>query len=619
MIKTAVILAAGMGKRIREKSGDMPKGFLAFDEKPMVQYSIEKLLNAGVTKILIGTGYKSESYEELKKQYPQIECVYNEKYETTGSMYTLYLLKNYIHEDFLLLESDLLYEKSALNILLTHKMQDVILASQFTNNGDEVFVEVSSTNSLVNMTKNKEELENIAAELVGITKLTYSTFQQLCIKVKGMLQKQQLMDYEAALVEIARQKEIYVEICQDLVWCEVDDEQHLKWAVDVIYPMIKAREHVPRMIERTILLNPGPATTTDTVKYAQVVSDICPREEEFGQILDWISNELTKLVADPNYYTSVLFGGSGTAAVEAIISSIVGNEKIIIINNGAYGERMCKIANVYELDYIEYKSPAIDRINLINLEQLIRHSDQKIAHLAVVHCETTTGMLNPIKEIGGLCKKYEINMIVDAMSSFAAIPIDMKEMNIGYLAASSNKNLQGMAGVSFIIAECQRLHKCKKIKPRSLYLHLYDQFEYFQRTQQMRFTPPVQTIYALKQAIIETKYEGISRRYDRYSKSWETLINGIEKLGLTHLVHKDHHSKIITSIIEPNSPNYDFYQMHDYFASKGFTIYPGKLDKLGTFRIANIGNITYKDMEQFIDLLDLYIKGLQGGEEYFKS
>lgn len=363
-------------------------------------------------------------------------------------------------------------------------------------------------------------------------------------------------------------------------------------------------------IKRMILLNPGPATTTDSVKLAQIVPDICPREKEFGYLMQYISTELTRLVADPDHYTSVLFAGSGTAAVESIISSVTNDGVVVIIENGAYGKRMCEIAEAYGIPYLVFKNPPDKAIDLDALEQVIQTSKQAISHLAVVHHETTTGLLNNIQEIGELCRRHQIDMIVDAMSSFAAIPIQMKDMNISYLASSSNKNIQGMAGVSFVIAKKEKLESIKHQKPKNYYLNLYAQYKYFSEKLQMRFTPPVQTLYALKQAIEEIKQEGVTARYERYTKSWETLINGITRLGLTYIVPPIYHSKIVTSIVEPDCATYDFQEMHDYFYNNGIVIYPGKLNGLNTFRIANIGDITYQDIETFLALLDGYLRSI---------
>lgn len=362
------------------------------------------------------------------------------------------------------------------------------------------------------------------------------------------------------------------------------------------------------LVKRNILLNPGPATTSDGVKYAQVVPDICPREKEFGDIMQYISDELTCFVANPKEYTTVLFGGSGTAAVESILSSVIGEDLVLIINNGAYGSRMCQIAKVYQLNYIEFQNPFDVALDFVTLENLIQKSPYKISYLAVVHNETTTGLLNNVSVIGKICKKYNIDLIVDAMSSFGAIPIDMNQMNISYLAASSNKNLQGMPGVSFVVAHKAKLEATKNLNRRSFYLDLYSQYEYFIKTHQMRFTPPVQTLYALKEAIFQTKAEGIENRYERYKKSWKVLIDGISKLGLKYLVNENNHSKIITAILEPENKNYDFNKMHDYFYNSGITIYPGKVGDLDTFRVANIGEITYKDIQSFLSMLEQYLK-----------
>lgn len=361
---------------------------------------------------------------------------------------------------------------------------------------------------------------------------------------------------------------------------------------------------------RRILLNPGPATTTDSVKYAQIVPDICPREKEFGDVMKFICEELTRFVADVKNYTTVLFGGSGTAAVEAMLSSIVGQEAIIIINNGAYGKRMCQIAEIYGLNFIEYQDLCYDSINLEALESAIKNTKTKISHVAVVHNETTTGLLNDIEAIGVLCNKYDIDLIVDAMSSYGAIPINMDKMNIAYLASSSNKNIQGMPGISFVIANKHKLEATKEVKPRNLYLNLYMQYKYFLENSQTRFTPPVQTLYALKQAIIELQNETIEKRYERYSKSWERLVEGITKLGLKYLVDKKNHSKIITSIVEPQCDKYNFNEMHYYFYKEGITIYPGKINNMKIFRIANIGDICERDIESFLSLLQIYLQSI---------
>jgi len=360
-------------------------------------------------------------------------------------------------------------------------------------------------------------------------------------------------------------------------------------------------------ITRNVLLNPGPATTTDTVKLAQAIPDICPREQEFGDLMEYCATEITKLVGDPKEYATVLFGGSGTATVEAILNSVIPDSgKVLIIDNGAYGKRMCQITNVYKIPTVVFEASSIVPLDLNALESLIENTEG-LTHLAMIHHETTTGLLNDITAVGKICKNHSISFIVDSMSGFAAIPVDMKSMNIDYLAASSNKNIQGMAGIGFAICDKTVLETTASIPMRSLYLNLYAQYAYFEKTHQTRFTPPVQTFYALKQAIVETLEETVEGRYARYTKSWETLLNGLSTLNLEYLIDKEHHSRIITSIIEPKTEAYNFNEMHDYFFERGFTIYPGKVNNYDTFRISNIGQIDYKDIEAFLEVLKAYL------------
>ena len=364
---------------------------------------------------------------------------------------------------------------------------------------------------------------------------------------------------------------------------------------------------VAQTAQRNVLLNPGPATTTHSVKMAQVIPDICPREYEFGDLMEFVSTELTNIVAKPKKYTTVLFGGSGTAVVEATLTSVVPHDKqLLIVNNGAYGKRMCQICESYGMDYIEFESSPIEPIDLKKLKKVIK-ANKNISHLAMIHNETTTGLLNSLDDFGALAKKYNLELIVDAMSSYAALPIKMKKQNIAYLCASSNKNIQGMAGVGFVIAKTKTLDRLKEIKPRNFYLNLFAQYENFIKSHQMRFTPPVQTLYALKQAIIEAKEEGIVNRHRRYSTSWKTLTDELKIMGLKYLVEDEYHSKIITSIFIPDGVDFD--EMHDYLYERGFTIYPGKVADFNTFRVANIGEIDSADIKAFLKLFKGFLDG----------
>lgn len=356
-------------------------------------------------------------------------------------------------------------------------------------------------------------------------------------------------------------------------------------------------------IERNILLNPGPATTTDTVKMAQVVSDICPREQEFVEVMAEVRQGLLDVVGAGDEYTCILLAGSGTAAMDAVINSVVPpNKKILVINNGAYGERMVKIARAYDIDCVEFAVQWTEMPDLTVVESALRN-DSEITHVAVVHHETTTGMLNPIREIGEVVHSLGKLLIADTISSFAGIPIDMRNDHIDYLMSTSNKCIQGMAGVCFVICKRSEIEKMANYPSRSFYLNLYQQYKYFEEHGQMQFTPPVQVIYALRQALKEFFEEGQKNRFERYKDNFAVLKSGIEDMGFKSLLKEECQSHILTTIIEPEHPNYDFTLMHDILYKKGFTIYPGKIGDTKSFRIANMGAITVKDITKFFQVL----------------
>ena len=365
-------------------------------------------------------------------------------------------------------------------------------------------------------------------------------------------------------------------------------------------------------VRREVLLNPGPATTSDSVKYAQVCPDICPREKEFGDVMEWICTELSLIAGKPGRVETVLFGGSGTAADEVMISSCVpGDGKLLIIDNGAYGMRFAKIAEVYKLNFEVYKSSGFMPLDSEAVKAKLAKGG--FTHLAIVYHETTTGLLNPAPDICRFCHEQGITTIVDAVSAFAAITIDMDRDGFDFMASTSNKNIQGMAGVGFVFCREEALEKTANYPMRNYYLNLWDQYNHFRKTKQTRFTPPVQSLYALQQAIIETKLEGIENRYARYAACWDELVKAVKKLNLSMLVPEAAQSKLITAIIEPSSPRYSFDALHDFARTKGFTIYPGKLSDANTFRIANIGDIRPEEMTAFAGVLETYMHSIGQG------
>ena len=608
MIRQAVIVAGGLGSRFGDKTKLMPKGFIEIEGTPMVERSVQKLIAAGIEEIIIGTGHCSQYYDELAKKYHVIKTVRNDNYANTSSMGTLEVCVPYITGDFILLESDLIYDAVGLKVLQNEERSNVILASGKSNSHDEVYLAADANGVLTEVSKNKEIIPNPAGELVGITKISKACLNKMMAYYKSSPDLIKL-DYESALKQVSAEGEsVYVHKIEYYAWTEIDDQDMLERAINEIYPRIKENEELHN-IRREVLLNPGPSTTTDSVKYAQVVPDICPRELEFGNLMEKVAEDLTSFVADPKDYISIMFGCSGTGADEAMVSSCVPPDgKLLVVDNGSYGARLAKIAQVYNIDMDIFKSSTYEPIDIAALEEKMKTGGYTT--FAIVYHETTTGLLNPLEKICPMAKKYGMTTIVDIVSAYGGMPINLEKLGIDFASTTSNKHIGGMAGVGIVVCRRSELLKQKEWPMRSYYLNLFDQYKYFLETKQTRFTPPVQTFYALRQAITETKVETIEKRYERFTACWKILVKALKEIGLKMLVAEENQSHFITAILIPETPEYSFTALHDYAKSFGFTIYPGKLGNIDTFRIANMGDIKPEEMTHFTCVLRDYMHSI---------
>lgn len=367
-------------------------------------------------------------------------------------------------------------------------------------------------------------------------------------------------------------------------------------------------------IKRNILLNPGPATTTDTVKMAQIVPDICPREKEFADMMKDMRLDLLKTVhADPAKYTSVLFCGSGTLNLDVCINSLVpAGKKILIANNGAYSSRAVEICEYYGIDHINQKQDILHPIDVDMVSKAL-DEDSDIAVVYTTHNETGTGVLNPIREIGAVAHAHNAIFIVDTTSTLAMRPIDIEKDNIDFCMASAQKGLMSFTGLSFVIGNEEIIKKSKEYPKRSYYCNLYLQYDYFEKTGQMHFTPPVQTIYATRQALDEYFAEGEEAKWARHLRVINAIHKGLSELGFKELIDLKEQSGLVASVIYPDDPNWDFEKVHDYCYDKGYTIYPGKVTDTDTFRLCSLGAIDEDDLTGFFVALReaLKITGVQ--------
>lgn len=360
-------------------------------------------------------------------------------------------------------------------------------------------------------------------------------------------------------------------------------------------------------MRRTILLNPGPVTTTNSVKNALLIEDICHRESEFITVLNDIRRKLLQLAGANDDYATVLFASSGTGAIEACISSLIAKDKALaVINNGAYGQRIIDMAKRYQLRVIELTYAPELPLPLAQIEHCIA-SNPDISYLALVHHETSSGILNPLRELGDLCSKYSCGFLVDAMSSFGGADIDVIRDHVDFLVSSANKCIQGMAGMAFVIGKKSRLQACQHVS-RSYYFDLYQQYQTLEKTGQLSYTAPVQIVYALQQALDELLAETIPSRIKRYHTNYAYLVKGLEIRGFKLLTPADRASQLLVTVGFPNDGlPYSFTELHAMLFQSGITIYPAKTDNNMCFRLACIGDLTCADIETFLQKLSQYL------------
>ena len=362
---------------------------------------------------------------------------------------------------------------------------------------------------------------------------------------------------------------------------------------------MKTGKQIPGWKDK-ILFTPGPLTTSQTIKQA-MLRDLGSRDIEFIGLVKDIRHKLVELgQASLNEYTAVLMQGSGTFGLEAVVSSTVPPDgKLLVIINGAYGKRLAKIASVLKIETVTLEYPENTTPDLGEIESTLK-TDSKITNVTVVHCETTTGIINPIREIGEIVAKSGGKYFVDAMSSFGAVPIDLAECNIDYLVSSANKCIEGVPGFSFVLCKLNSLKETAGYA-RSLSFDLLSQYQGFEKNGQFRFTPPTHALAAFRQALAELDAEGgVPGRAERYCKNYETLVAGMRQLGFKEYLRSEDQGYIITSFLYPDDPNFSFEKFYESLNQKDYVIYPGKVSDANCFRIGNIGRIFEADVKALL-------------------
>lgn len=359
---------------------------------------------------------------------------------------------------------------------------------------------------------------------------------------------------------------------------------------------------------RYLLLTPGPLTTSKTVKEV-MLQDHCTWDDDYNGIVTDIRQRLTALAGGSDC-TTVLMQGSGTFSVESTLGSVVPEDgKVLLVNNGAYGKRIGQICERLKLRHQIIEQPETQPARVADIEQCLDR-DPEISHVALVHCETTTGLVNPIEEIGAVVKAKGRRYIVDTMSSFGGIPMTMDSVHADFLISSANKCIQGVPGFGFVVARQAELERTAGWA-RSLSLDLYDQWNEMETKHgKRRYTSPTHVVLAFQQALKELEAEGgVQARHRRYQENHQILVSGMQRIGFQPLIEESLRSPIITSFLFPNA-SFSFRPFYDALKAKRFVIYPGKVSHAESFRIGTIGHLFPQDVQLLVQSIEEVVADL---------
>ena len=339
-----------------------------------------------------------------------------------------------------------------------------------------------------------------------------------------------------------------------------------------------------------ILLTPGPLTTSARTRQA-MLEDWGSWDDRFNALTASVCAQLLAIVQGEGSHHCVPLQGSGTFAVEAAVGTLVPRDgKVLVLINGAYGKRLAKICEVLGRDFSTFETAEDEPTTAADVDRLL-HADKAITHVGLIHCETSTGILNPLADIAQVVKQHGKRLIVDAMSSFGALPIDARAVPFDALIAASGKCLEGVPGMGFVLANKQALAAAQG-NCHSLALDLFDQHSYMARTGQWRFTPPTHVVAALHEALLQYQEEGgLPARHKRYADNCQALLEGMADLGLRSFLPAAIQAPIIVTFHAPTDPRYQFKDFYERVKAKGFILYPGKLTQVETFRVGCIGHV----------------------------
>lgn len=613
LVDHAIILAAGRGRRIYPLTKNIPKCLLTIRGKTIIERQIGQLISCGIKKIIVVVGYREDKVRSMLKSRFKVDIsfVRNPYHGSTNTLYSLLLAKEEIGDDpYILLDGDLICEKGAFLKLVTSDYADALLVdTQHGKGREEVKVTIGKDLCVRRIGKNISLLK-AGGECVGASKLSAEGATVLFDEMEKLSETDKRTSfYDDVMDKCTDRIDMRIVPIAPYRWVEVDYLADYLEALKIFSGYKREFNTLTNRKRFPILLSPGPVMISENTRRALLHPDICHREEEFSEILTKIRYNLLRLygVSNSHKHSCVIFTGSGSAANEAVLCSIAPRiRKILLVTNGEFGERLAGIADKHMMKKVllgyEWGTP----IQAEDVEEtLIENPD--IDLVCMVHHETSTSMLNPIRSIGEITFRYQKLLFVDAISSLGAEPVEVERNHISFCSAAPNKAIGAPPGLSFVCGERMEFEKLRNIPPRVSYLDLFKHYQSEEELLQTPNTPAVHLFFALDAALNEVLSQDLEERKNKYQQLAHLLRTGMKELGLSFFIPEELMSNVLTTVILPSGIDPQLF--HDDLREQGYVIYPGKGNlKDKVFQVANMGAITEKDVTGFLHSLKFVLQ-----------
>ncbi|MCX7569867.1 aminotransferase class V-fold PLP-dependent enzyme [Tumebacillus sp. DT12] len=593
----AVLLTAGDGGRLAPITQTLPKALLPIGPETILARQIRQLVTAGVTEIVVVIGYEGEAIREhvAASNWPiKIHFVENRQFMTTSTAFSAALAEKFVAgDDFYLLDGDVIAEDALMHRIGQSQGNVLFYEAKSIMSPEEMKV-AEAADGKVFLNK-KIESGRALGEFIGVARISAEASRAFFAALK----EQEDGYYEVAINAMAGEHPFVLEAVAENSWIEVDFVTDYLQAIRLF---TEKREPVSPIISEQVLLCPGPVMVSHKVKSALLHADIGHRETEFIEILTRCRAKLNKAFGvKGGDYTNVIITGSGTSANEALLSSYGPGRKLLVLSNGEFGNRLSDLARCHGLDFTVLEFGWGHAIDLARVEQEIATGG--FDALMMVHHETSTGMLNPIEEIGALLARYEVDFLVDAVSSLGAEALSVEEAQITFCTSSANKALASLPGLSFVCGKREAFQALKGRPARTRYLDLYRHYDFEELYYQTPNTPAVSLFYALETALDELLADTLEMRMARYGYLASLVRNRLKKLGMSTVIEEEQMSRVLTTAYYPEG--IDIEAFHDFVKEHNFVIYRGKGPFLGkAFQIANIGHVREEHVLAFLDLME---------------